>query len=94
MNKIDLNNRVSVDGELQSQEKIEEWYVGEFAQEIKDRLNILRKKFDASSAEFRLIEILARKIEKVLFSIFAIILIGCEVRTLIKSRTFAISSAR
>lgn len=66
MNKIDLNNRVSVDGELQSQEKIEEWYVGEFAQEIKDRLNILRKKFDASSAEFRLIEILVRKIEKVL----------------------------
>lgn len=66
MNKIDLNNRVSVDGEFQSQKKIEKWYVEEFAQEIKDRLNVLRKKFDASSAEFRLIGVLARKIEKVL----------------------------
>ena len=53
MNKIDLNNRVSVDGELQSQKKIEKWYVYEMKVKSTIEKNLDKLQFDKSNSDER-----------------------------------------
>ncbi len=63
MNKIDLNNRVSVDGEFQSQEKIEKWYVYEMKVKSTIEKNLDKLQFDKSNSDERqIINYLRQKI--------------------------------